>query len=131
MTLVFDTSALSLLLSGNDTAIRTFSNQSYDQILIPLATDAEMRYGFCYGSKKVANLANYELFKQQFNLEIIEPNQDTAIIYADLAVWARKHGISLSNNDIWIAAACVQAAGVLATTDNDFEHLPQIRTLYL
>lgn len=127
MTLVFDTSALSLLLSNNDKIVKRFSRISYECALIPLATDAEMRYGFRHGNKEADNLAIYKLFKQQFNLEVALPDQNTATIYAELASWARLHGVSLSNNDIWIAAAAIQVGGELFTTDIDFARLPQVR----
>ncbi len=127
MTLIFDTSALSPLLSNDDATVKAFSQFSYDQAIIPLATDAEMRFGFRNGSKEEDNLANYELFKRQFAIEVRPPNQDTAIIYAELATWARKNGVSLSNNDIWIAAASVQVGGELFAKDKDFELLTQVR----
>lgn len=127
MTLVFDTSVLSSLFSNDDRVVRSFSSQTYDRLLIPLATDAEMRFGFAHGSKQTDNLKGYELFKQQFDLVVTNPDQDIAIVYADLAAWARKHGVALSHNDFWIAATCIQVGGVLATFDKDFKQLPQIR----
>jgi len=127
MILVLDTSVLSALLSNDDKVVRALSRQTYDQMVIPLATDAEMRFGFAYGQKPVKNLENYELFKQQFGVEVVSPDQDTAILYADLTGWARQHGVALSHNDIWIAATCVQVAGSLATLDGDFANLPQLR----
>lgn len=129
MTLIFDTSVLSPLLSGDDSVIRILSRDNFDRLLIPLATEAEVRFGFAYGSKRSENLKNYELFKRQFNLEVVVPDQETAIIYGDLAVWARQHGLAFANNDIWIAAACVQLGGILATADQDFGRLPQVRLL--
>ena len=127
MILVFDTSALSRLFAKDDRAIQVLAQQKHDQLLIPLAVDAEIRFGFVNGSRQEQNLANYEMFKNQFSAEIMPPDQDTAIIYAELALWARQNGIALSNNDTWIAATCVQTAGVLLTFDEDFKDMPQIR----
>ncbi len=127
MTLVFDTTVLSGILSNNDSLIREFSNQEYDRLIIPLATDAEIRYGFSYGMRQAENLKNYELFKKHFNIEIAYPDQDTSIIYSDLATWSRKHGVAISHNDLWIASTCIRFGGVLATLDKDFSKLPQIR----
>lgn len=131
MTLVFDTSALSALLNNDDRLAQALSRQAHDRLIIPLATDAESRFGFAHGSKPAANLALYEAFRQQFHAEIVAPDQDTAIIYADLAAWARQHGITLSNNDLWIAATCVQTGGRLLTLDQDFAHLPQVQLVSL
>jgi len=131
VTLVFDTSALSALLSNDDTVVRALSRQDYDRLVIPLATDAEMRFGFINGTRAEENLANDDQLRQQFNLEIVSPDQDTATIYADLATWARQHGVALSNNDVWIAATCLQLGGKLLALDQDFKRLPQIRVAKL
>jgi predicted nucleic acid-binding protein len=131
MTLLFDTSALSDLLSAKEHAVKAFSEQSYDELLVPLATDAELRFGFANGTRTADNLKTYELFKQQFHASVKHPDQDTAIIYADLAAYARKNGLALSHNDFWIAATTIQHGGVLLTSDGDFKALPQIRALVL
>ena len=127
MTIVFDTSALSPLLSNDDGIVKIFAEQDYSQAITPLAADAEVRFGFANGNKAAENLANYDLFKKQFGIEVVSPDQDTAMIYADLATWARQHGIALSHNDIWIAATCIQVGGKLFAVDQDFENLPQLR----
>lgn len=129
MTLVFDTTSLSGLLDNDDEIIREVTKADYDRLLVPLAADAELRYGFMYGKKSEENLANYTLLKRNIVLEYINPNQDTAIIYADLAAWCRKHGKSLSNNDLWIAATSIQTGGSLLTLDKDYGVLPQIRLI--
>ncbi|HUC87716.1 MAG TPA: PIN domain-containing protein [Candidatus Binatia bacterium] len=129
MKLVFDTSTLSSLLSNDDDIVKAFANQDTDQVIIPLATDAELRFGFTDGNRRSDNLANYKLFKKEFNVVVTFPDQDTAIIYGDLATWAKQHGISLSNNDLWIASTCIQVGGNLFTLDGDFKNLPQLRLI--
>jgi predicted nucleic acid-binding protein len=94
-----------------------------------LATDAEVRFGFAHGNRAKDNLINYELFKKKFSVEVIFPDQDTAIIYGDLAAWARRHGVSLSQNDFWIASTCVQVGGNLFAVSEDFKNLPQLRLI--
>ena len=129
MTLVFDTTALSALLSDKDYVVKSLAEAEYDRAIIPLATDAELRFGFANGNRAAKNLKSYRVFKQQFNIDVIYPDQDTAIIYADIATWAKQHGLALSNNDFWIASTSVQAGGVLFTLDKDFKGLPQLRVL--
>jgi len=127
MKLVFDTSTLSPLLSDDDDIVKAFVRQNYDRVIIPLATDAEVRFGFANGSRTAENLANYELFKKEFSVEVVFPDQETSIIYGDLATWARRHGVALSHNDYWIASTCVQIGGSLFAVDQDFKNLPQLR----
>lgn len=126
MTLVFDTTALSHFLDEDQTVLRVVANKEFDRYVLPLATDAEIRFGFMYGSRQADNLAKYAHIIQQLSFELIYPDQDTSLMYAELATWARQHGVALSNNDIWIAATCSQLGGRLITLDGDFKHLPQI-----
>jgi tRNA(fMet)-specific endonuclease VapC len=124
--LVFDTSALSALFDDEDNVVKAISRHTFDRAIVPLATDAEMRFGFAYGNKTNENLKNYRIFMEHLNFEIVCPDKDTSSIYAELAAWLRKRGLSLSMNDIWIAATCIQSGGTLATFDKDFANLPQI-----
>lgn len=126
MILVFDTSSFSQILNGDRLLIEKASNQEFTQFLLPLAADAELRYGFRNGNREERNLISYESIKRGYNAEVIAPDQDTAIMYAELATWCAKNGISLSNNDLWIAATTVQHGGRLLTTDKDFARLPQV-----
>ena len=43
--------------------------------------------------------------------------------YADLDFKSTSLGIKMGKNDLWIAATTMVAAGVLLTTDGDFDHL--------
>ncbi len=129
MQLVFDTTALSQVLASDDNLLRALHQQSWEQLLIPLAVDAELRFGFKAGNRERQNLQVYETFVNEFSLAISYPDQTTSLIYADLAAWCRQKGLSLSNNDLWIAASCVQHAGKLLTLDGDFKQLPQVNLL--
>lgn len=126
MILVFDTTALSRFLGEDDSMIQAVASEEYERYIIPLATDAEIRFGFMNGSRYRDNIAKYTSIAKQLAFEVITPDQDTAVLYAELATWARQHGVALSNNDVWIAATCSQLGGRLLTLDNDFSHLPQI-----
>ena len=126
MTLVFDTTALSHFLNEDQAILRIMASENFNRYVIPLATDAEIRFGFLHGSRQADNLDKYTKILQQLSLELVSPNQDTSIIYAELATWARQHGVSLSNNDLWIAATNNQVSGRLITLDGDFKHLPQV-----
>ncbi len=126
MILVFDTTALSRLLSGDDQIMQLAGQPMYNQYVIPFATEAELKFGFINGSKTVQNTKNYASFKERFGATVFYPNEDTSLVYAEFATWAKQHGIALSNNDIWIAATCNQIGGRLLTLDGDFKHLPQV-----
>ncbi len=127
MILVFDTSALSKILDGNKELISVATQPQFDSYLLPLSADTELRFGFKHGNRELANLDNFYHIKKTYGLEPACPNQETGLIYADIATYCRSMGLSLSDNDIWIASAAVQCGGTLLTTDNDFTALPQVR----
>jgi predicted nucleic acid-binding protein len=129
MILVFDTSALSRFLSEDQAVIDLVAGKEFDRYVIPLATDAEIRLGFIRGQRHADNIVKYERILQRLSFEVISQDQETSLIYAELAAWARRHGIALSHNDIWIAAMCSQLGGRLITLDGDPKHLPQIPRL--
>lgn len=126
MTLAFDTSSLSRIINGDLKLAEIASDSKYEQYILPLAVDAELRYGFKNGNRESANLEKYEGLKNLYGVTVIVPDQDTSIIYANLAVWCRKNGLSLSNNDLWVAATSMQNGAQLLTVDQDFERLPQL-----
>ncbi len=127
MVLVFDTSALSQIIDRDLALIKVASRGEYTSLVLPLATDAELRYGFKHGNREASNLLLYENIKRDYGVQLAAPDQETALHHAELATWCRKHGKNLSNNDLWIAATAVQHGGQLLTTDNDFAALPQVR----
>jgi len=125
--LVFDTSGLSRFLDEEEPITATVIDPSWTKRLIPLSADAELRFGFKYGNRERQNQEKYDKAREFFSLRITMPDQQTAILYAELATWCRQHGKSLSDNDLWIAATAVQHGGQLLTTDKDFAALPQVR----
>ena len=131
MILVFDTTALSQFLNENKTLLKVVANKDFDRYVLPLATDAEIRFGFMNGSRQADNLNKYTNIIEQLSFEVLYPDQDTSLIYAELATWAKQHGVALSNNDIWIASTTRQLGGRLLTLDGDFKHLPQIALVEL
>jgi predicted nucleic acid-binding protein len=131
MNLVFDTTVLAKMLDNNTKVIKFVSEQDYNTFTIPLACDSEIRFGYNNGSRELINLTNYEQFKNAFGAIVYIPTEETSKIYAELTTFARKNGIVLSNNDLWIAASSLEIGGKLITLDKDFTYLPQIRCAYL
>jgi predicted nucleic acid-binding protein len=80
-------------------------------------TIAESRAGYvnaCWGSRKVAK---EELALAAFRPILIDdPHLDE---WARLSVAARRRGVALSDNDLWIAATASVREGVLVTCDRD------------
>lgn len=125
--LILDTSAFTALTRGNPTILQIVDSSEFDSIIIPLATDAELRFGYSNGNQESTNLERYKRLKQDISAELVTPDQETSKLYAILATWCAQHGIAVSQNDLWIAATAVQAGGILLSLDADFSRMPQVR----
>jgi predicted nucleic acid-binding protein len=125
--LVLDTSAVTALAKANPEILQIVDSNEFDIIIIPLATDAELRFGYQNGSQESTNLVRYEQMKRDMLAEITLPDLETSKLYAQLATWCTQHGIATSNNDLWIAATAIQNGAQLLTLDTDFSRLPQVR----
>lgn len=125
--LVLDTSAFTALVRGNQAVSQIVDSSEFDRIIIPLATDAELRYGYCNGNQESINLERYAWLKRDISAELVMPDQETSKLYATLATWCAQHGVAASHNDLWIAATAIQTGGTLLSLDADFARMPQVR----
>jgi tRNA(fMet)-specific endonuclease VapC len=123
--IVIDTSSFSLLLRG-DTPVGNLIS-SVELVAVPIIVVAELRAGFLYGGKVTKYGPILDDFLSDPHTTLLHITEVTAQIYAELYAYARSQGKQLSNNDLWIAALCVQYNCPLLTSDKDFDALPQVR----
>lgn len=100
--------------------------EAADEIMIPFAVLAELRFGFRYGTKADANLRVLTAFLQRPAVRASFPDDETIVVYAELANELRRIGRMIPNNDLWIAALCVQHGFALYTRGRHFEHLKRL-----
>jgi len=55
---------------------------------------------------------------------------ETTYHYAQLKKFLRQVGKLIPENDIWIAASCLEHGSTLLTSDRHFEELPQVSVLW-
>lgn len=94
---------------------------------MPIIVIAELRAGFLHGQKVTKYGPILDEFLLDTNTTVLHITDDTVPIYAELYAHSRRVGKQLSNNDLWIAALCVQYGYPLFTFDKDFDALPQVR----
>ncbi len=124
---ILDTSAYSAFMRGNESLRPYFSTEKI--ILIPTIVLGELKVGFAHGTKQVENEALLTRFMQSPNVFLLSLRLRTTEKYAEVFTEARKGGISLSANDLWIAALSLEYKIPLLTLDADFSRLASIRTL--
>jgi tRNA(fMet)-specific endonuclease VapC len=98
-----------------------------DEIHISATVLGELYYGFACGDRQVKNLGELELLLDAPCVCVDLITKETAACYGDLKKYLRRNGIPIPDNDIWIAAACIEHGATLLTSDKHFERLPQVR----
>jgi tRNA(fMet)-specific endonuclease VapC len=116
-----DTTAYSELLRG-DTRVEQLLNTA-TEILVPQVVVAELRYGFCLGTRQVENEKLLQRFIASKKVRVTLADNATTDYFVNIAVFAHRKGVQLSIHDIWIAALTEQWDATLVTFDKDFTHL--------
>jgi tRNA(fMet)-specific endonuclease VapC len=96
------------------------------EIHVPLIVLAEQRAGFAAGIRREENERLLNLFLNQAGTFVVQPDQQTTFLYADLFAYLKARGTPIPTNDLWIAALAVQHSLVLFDRDSDFDRLPQL-----
>lgn len=123
--LAIETSSFSLLLRG-DIAVGELVSTA-ELVAIPIVAVAELRAGFLHGGKSKKYGPILDDFLSDPRTTVLHIVDSTVQIYAELYAYARSNGKQLSNNDLWIAALCIEHNYPLLTLDKDFDSLPQVR----
>ena len=111
-----DTSVAIAVLAGQAGSLLS---QSIEEFLLPVPVIGELRYGALNSKRRTDNLAEVErLVARCHTLDITAA---TAAVYAGLRLHLKEKGKPIPENDLWIAALCVEHQVPLATLDRHFE----------
>jgi tRNA(fMet)-specific endonuclease VapC len=95
---------------------------------LPVPVIAEMRIGFLARKfSRASQKARNEFDSFVSGAKIINCTQDVASRYADIGFALREKGLMIPQNDIWIAACCFVADQPLATRDDHFQRIPNLK----
>lgn len=89
----------------------------------------EIWIGFLGGGRLEQNQADLAEFLSSPLVEELAIDHETGRIYAEMVVSLRRAGTPVPSNDIWIAAAAVQAGVPVVTYDGHFESIRQVRSI--
>lgn len=124
MRAALDTNRLTDLFQGDAALAKQLG--SCDEVWLPLTVLAELRAGFLGGNRAARNEALLQSFLIRPTVRVLLPNLDTADAYARLFVQLKQAGTPIPDNDLWIAALCLQHNLTLITRDRHFRHIPQL-----
>ena len=117
--MVLDTSAYSRLRSGDESVIGVLA--AAEVVLVPTVVIGELEAGFRLGSREADNRMRLREFLEEPFVATVPVSRDVAERYGELFAELRTAGTPVPVNDVWIAAAALDAGGHLVTFDHDFE----------
>lgn len=121
---LLDTNIVIALFSEDKEVIEKIRNAR--EIYIPSIVLGELFYGAYNSSKQKKNLERLEKFRKEIG--ILECGDETAKIYGEIKYELKKKGRPIPENDIWIGAIAIQYKLTLASKDNHFQHLDNLKT---
>ena len=120
-----DTNVIICLLRGDEHSIELF-NQA-DDIYIPAIVAGELFYGAQNSRLKQENLVIFSNFLLQY--EIIDLDLKIAHVYGEIKAQLKRDGITIPENDLWIAATAKANLYVLVSYDGHFSKIDGLRVI--
>ena len=95
--------------------------QRFDEIYLPVPAIGELRFGALNSGRPVENLRKIDFFLT--HCQILDVRLSTTEVYARVRLALKKKGRPIPENDMWIAALCVEHALPFATYDEHFDEV--------
>lgn len=124
MRIVLDTSAYSKLRQSHPEVIARVA--AADNVLLPATVLGELHAAFRLGRRMQENVVALDEFLREPFVNVLSIGPDVARRYGELFADLRRAGTPLPINDVWIAAATIDAGGHLLTFDSDFDRIPRL-----
>jgi tRNA(fMet)-specific endonuclease VapC len=93
--------------------------------LLPAPVVGELRYGALNSRKAAENLAKVEALIAR--CVVLSVTVNTAKVYAELRLALKQKGKPIPENDLWIAALCVEHQAPLAAVDAHFDAIDVLK----
>lgn len=119
-----DTNRLTDLFQGDSRLVTLLS--ACDEIWIPFVVLAAMKAGFHGGTRRTHNEALLANLLGRKTVGILYAGRETTEQYARLFVLLKRAGTPIPDNDLWIAALCIEHDLALITRDAHFDKLPHL-----
>lgn len=118
-----DTNVVIDLLNNDSRAIAWA--HGFPEIYLPVPVLGELRFGAMNSARSVENLQRLDWLASR--CRILDVRSSTTEPYARLRLDLRKRGRPIPENDLWIAALCLEHRLPLATRDKHFEEIEELR----
>ncbi|MBI5676471.1 MAG: type II toxin-antitoxin system VapC family toxin [Nitrospirae bacterium] len=111
-----DTNIVIRLFKNDPVVIQKLTHTS---VCLTIPVVAELLYGAENSAKREENLKKYNQFIDACNILTITRN--TAEQYSKIRMHLKKQGNPIPENDLWIAASCIENQIPLITDDSHFD----------
>jgi tRNA(fMet)-specific endonuclease VapC len=99
--------------------------QSFEELFLPVPAIGELRFGALKSQRSLDNFRRIEALISR--CQVLDARLQTTEVYARLRLDLRKKGKPIPENDLWIAALCVEHDLPLATLDGHFKDIDELR----
>ncbi len=127
-TLLLDSNALIALFDGDRGVARIMA--SAPRIAVPAVVCGEIDAGTQGETARARE--EREAFSELLampNVSVLPVTRTTGSFYARVFAYSHSAGRPIPTNDVWIAAAVLETAGILCTDDRHLLSLPLVRTI--
>ena len=90
-------------------------------VQLPVPVVGELRFGALNSRRANENRERIEALVKR--CRVLDVNVTTAEVYAGVRLRLKRAGKPIPENDVWIAALCIQHGLPLATSDEHFAHV--------
>jgi tRNA(fMet)-specific endonuclease VapC len=127
--LVLDTSAYSRFRAGHSSVLDLLA--SADVVMLPVTVLGELEAGFAMGRRALENRATLTRFLGEPFVATLPTTAEVARRYGQIFAKLRQAGTPIPTNDMWIAAATIDAGAQLLTFDIHFRQVPGLDSTLL
>lgn len=96
----------------------------YSEICLPVIVAGELIFGALNSSHPEQNLVRHKKLIQKSR--ILEIKETTANTYAKTRLFLKRKGKPIPENDVWIAAICIENKIPLISNDRHFEEIDSL-----
>ena len=121
-----DTNAYSAFKHGDAQILEVL--QHAPEILLSATVLGELLAGFAAGTRESTNRRELTQFLSTPRVRMVSCGAATADCYALIYADLRRAGKPIPNNDLWIAASCLEHGAALLTLDAHFGHVGGLRS---
>ena len=120
-----DTNVIIRLLRSDERSALLFDKA--DTICVPSIVAGELFYGAENSTRKQENLEIFNDFLAQY--DVVEVTLEVSSVYGEIKAQLKRDGISIPENDLWIAAIAKFHNYTLLSFDNHFLNINGLQVL--